>query len=63
MPVGLEARLADWIVGTAMCMLNPTPGNKILCTKSALEDAILMAVNEAYRSNFSPARKNSTGNW
>jgi hypothetical protein len=33
MPVGLDARL----VGTAMCLLNPHPGNKILCAKSALE--------------------------
>jgi hypothetical protein len=32
MPVGLEGRLAERIVGTAMCLLNPHPGNKILCT-------------------------------
>ena len=40
MPVGLDARLAERIVGTAMCRLNPTPGNKILCTKAALKEAI-----------------------
>jgi hypothetical protein len=48
MPFGLEACLAERILGAALCLLNPTPGNKILCTESALKDAILMAVNEAY---------------
>jgi hypothetical protein len=43
MPLGLDARLAERIVGTAMRLLNPTPSDKILCTKSASEDAILMA--------------------
>ena len=42
MPVGLDARLAERIVGTTMCRLRPTPGNKILCTKAALKEAILV---------------------
>jgi hypothetical protein len=60
-PVGLETRLAERIVGTAMCLLNPRPGNKILCTKSALKDAILMAVNEAYEIGLLTGRKEEYG--
>jgi hypothetical protein len=35
-----------------MCRLNPTPGNKILCTKAALKQAILAAVDEAHEIGF-----------
>ena len=52
MPGRLHARLAERIVGTAMCRLNPTPGNKILCTKAALKQAILAAVDEAHEIGF-----------
>jgi hypothetical protein len=61
MPVGLEARLVERIVGTAVHRMDPTPGNKILCTKSALEDAILMAVNEAYEIGFLAGQKEQYG--
>src|SRR3974390_601157 len=57
MPVGLGARLAERIVGTAMCRLNPTPGNKILCTKTALKQAILAAVDEAHEIGFLAGQK------
>ena len=57
MPVGLDARLAERIVGTAMCRLNPTPGNKILCTKTALKQAILAAVDEAHEIGFLAGQK------
>jgi len=54
---GLDARLADRIVGTAMCRLRPTPGNKILCTKAALKEAILAALEEAYEIGFLAGQK------
>ena len=57
MPVGLHDRLAERIVGTAMCRLRPTPGNKILCTKAALKEAILAAVDEAHEIGFLAGQK------
>ena len=57
MPVGLDGRLAERIVGTAMFRLRPTPDNKILCTKAALKDAILAAVNEAHEIGFLAGQK------
>ena len=57
MPVGLDARLAEHIVGTAMCWLNPTYGNKILCTKAALKQAIRAALDEAYEVGFLAGQK------
>jgi hypothetical protein len=35
-----------------MCRLRPTPGNKILCTKGQLEQAILAALEEAHEIGF-----------
>jgi hypothetical protein len=40
-----------------MCRLNPTPGNKILCTKAALKAAILAAVEEAHEIGFLAGQK------
>ena len=57
MRVGLDARLADRIVGTAMCRLNPTYGNKILCTKAALKQAIREALDEAHEAGFLAGQK------
>ena len=57
MPVSLDARLAERIVGTAMCRLNPTPGNRILCTKAALKQAIPAAVGEAHSIGFLDGQK------
>ena len=54
---GLDARLAERIVGTAMCLLRPTPGNKVLCTKAALKQAILAAVDEAHEIGFLAGQK------
>lgn len=52
MTVGLDGRLTERIVGTTMCRLDSTPGNTILCTKVAMKDAILAAVNEAQEIGF-----------
>ena len=57
MPVGLDARLADRIACTAMGRLRPTPGNKILCTKAALKQAILVALDAAHEIGFLAGRK------
>jgi hypothetical protein len=40
-----------------MCRLRPTPGNKILCTKAALKQAILAAVEEAHEIGFLAGQK------
>jgi hypothetical protein len=40
-----------------MCRLRPTPGNKILCTKASLKQAILAAVDEAYNIGFLAGQK------
>jgi len=61
MPVGLDARLAERIVGTAMCRLHPTSGNKILCTKAELRQAILAAVEEAHETGFLAGQKEQYG--
>ena len=57
MPDGLDARLAERFVGTAMCRLCPTPGNKILCTKAALKEAIVAAAEEAHEIGFLAGQK------
>ena len=57
MPIELDSKLADRIVGSAMCRLNPTYGNKILCTKTALKQAILAAVEEAHEIGFLAGQK------
>ena len=57
MPVGLDARLADRIVGTALCLLGPTSGNKILCTKDALKKAMLGAMDEAHEIGYLAGQK------
>jgi hypothetical protein len=57
MPVRLHARLAERIVDGAVCRLHPTPGNKILCTKDALKQAILAAVGEAHEIGFLAGQK------
>jgi hypothetical protein len=40
-----------------MYRLNPTPRNKILCTKAALKQAILAAVEEAHEIGFLAGQK------
>jgi hypothetical protein len=57
MQVGLDARLAGRIVDTTMCRLRPTPGNKVLCTKTALKQAILAAIEEAHEIGFLAGQK------
>ena len=61
MPIELDSKLADRIVASAMCRLNPTPGNKILCTKTALKQAILAAVDEAHEIGFLAGQKEQYG--
>jgi hypothetical protein len=61
MRVGLDDRIAERIVGTAMCRLNPTYGNKILCTKAALKDAIMSALDEAHEIGFLAGQKEQYG--
>ena len=48
MPIELDSQLAEWIGCSTMCRLRPIPGNKILCTKADLKQAILAAVEEAH---------------
>jgi hypothetical protein len=57
MPIRLDARLAGKIVDSAMSRLHPTPGNKILCTKDALKQAILAALAEAHQIGFLAGQK------
>jgi hypothetical protein len=57
MPVSLHARLAERIVDSAVCRLHPTSGNKILCTKDALKQALLAAVGEAHEIGFLAGQK------
>lgn len=52
MPVRLDSRLAEKIVESATGGLYLTPGNKVLCTKDALRQAILAAVVEAHEIGF-----------
>ena len=40
-----------------MCRLNPTPGNKILCTKAVLRQAILAALDEAHEIGYLAGQK------
>lgn len=48
----LDPRLAERLVLTAMCRLNPTPGNKVLCMKSALHEAFLAIAREAHEVGY-----------
>jgi len=60
-PVRLDPRLAERIAGTAMGLLNATPGKKIVCTKAALETAILFAIDEAYEIGLLTGQKEQYG--
>ena len=55
--VGLDAQIAERIVGTTMCRLRPTPVNKILCTKAALKEDIRAAAEEAHEIGFLAGQK------
>ena len=61
MPVRLDPRLAERIAGTAMGLLYATPGKKIVCTKAALEVAILFAIDEAYEIGLLTGQKEQYG--
>ena len=52
MPSELDPRAADSLVLTAVSSLWALPSAKILCTRRALKEALLAAVQEAYAVGF-----------
>ena len=52
MPSELDPKVADSLVLTAVSSLWALPSEKILCTRRALKEALLAAVQEAYAIGF-----------
>ena len=52
MPSELDPKVADSLVLTAVSSLWTLPSEKILCTRRALKEALLAAVQEAYGIGF-----------
>jgi hypothetical protein len=52
MPSELDRKVADSLVLTAVSSLWALPSEKILCTRRALKEALLAAVQEAYGIGF-----------
>ena len=57
MPTELDSGVAERIVSSAIACLRFSHGEKIVCTKSALKDAILEAVLEAYEIGYLTGQK------
>ena len=52
MPNELDPKIADGLVLSAMDGLWASPGKKVLCTRRALNQAFLAAVQEAYQIGY-----------
>jgi hypothetical protein len=52
MPHQIDSRIADRLVAAAISRLNSSHGKAVLCTRSALEAALLAAVHEAHEIGF-----------
>ena len=61
MPCELDPQIAENIVSSAIANLNPSPGNKVLCTRRALRDAILAVAQEAHEIGFLAGQKERCG--
>lgn len=57
MPSEINSKIADNLVVTAVSSLWSLPSEKILCTRRALKEAILAAVQEAYEIGFLSGRE------
>jgi hypothetical protein len=52
MPHELDLRIADRLVSTAIASLDSPRGSKVVCTRRALDAALLAAVREAHEIGF-----------
>jgi len=57
MPNQLDSKLAERLASSAIGSLQPTYGNKILCTKRALHEAFLAVAREAFEIGFLTRQK------
>src|ERR1039457_5627977 len=57
MPRELDPQIAGHIVSSAISSLNPSPGNKVLCTRRALHAAFLAVAQEAHEIGFLAGQK------
>jgi hypothetical protein len=61
MPCELDPQIAGHIVLSAISGLNPSPGNKVLCTRRALHEAFLAVAQEAHEIGFLAGQKERYG--
>ncbi len=61
MPRELDPQIAERIASGAMFSLNPSPGNKVLCTKQALHQAFLAVARETHEIGFLAGQKERLG--
>ena len=57
MPSELDPKIAARLVSTVIGSLQPPRGNKILCTRRALKEALLAVAQEAHEIGFLAGRK------
>lgn len=57
MPSELDPQIAEHIVISAISRLNLSPGNKVLCTRRTLHDALLAVAREAHEIGFLAGQK------
>jgi hypothetical protein len=52
MPREIDSRIADHLVSTALSSLGSPRGNNVICTRRALDAALLAAIREAHEIGF-----------
>jgi hypothetical protein len=57
MPREIDNRIADHLVSTAIATLDSPRGSKVVCTRRALDAALLAAVREAHEIGFLAGQK------
>jgi hypothetical protein len=57
----LDPQMAEGLAISATCTLNPSPGNKVLCTKPALREACLAVSREAFEIGFLAGQQEKCG--
>jgi hypothetical protein len=57
----LDPQMAKRLAFSAICTLNPPPGNKVPCTRLALREAFLGVAREAYEIGFLAAQREQYG--
>jgi hypothetical protein len=61
MPHEIDGRIADRLISTAIASLDSPHGSKVVCTRRALDAALLAAVREAHEIGFLAGQQEQHG--